>query len=108
MKNKNTVTKKVAPIETIGSYPIRVLRKTEVLTITGLSNTGIFELTKAGFFPTKIPISNRCIGYYEHEIHALINARAAGRSDKQIRELVTLMIAKRKEQADAFLADLVA
>jgi prophage regulatory protein len=85
----------------------KILRKTEVIDITGISNTGIFERTKAGLFPTKIPLGGRSVGYYEHEILAVLNAYAAGRTDEQIRELITLMIAKRKEQADAFLAELV-
>jgi prophage regulatory protein len=86
----------------------KILRKAEVIQITGLSNTSIFERTKDGLFPTNMSLGGRSVGYFEHEILALLTARAAGRTDEQIRELVSLMIAKRKEMADAFLADLVA
>jgi len=86
----------------------RVLRKSEVLKITGQSNTTIFERTKEGLFPTSISLGGRSVGYLEHEIYAVLTARAAGRSDKDIRELVTLMIAMRKVQADAFLDNLIA
>jgi prophage regulatory protein len=86
----------------------QILRKPEVIKMTGLSSTSIFEKTKSGLFPTSISLGSRAIGFIEFEIQALLAAHAAGRTDEQIRELVSLMIAKRKEQADAFLADLVA
>jgi prophage regulatory protein len=107
MINKNTFLHKVEPINTLGSYQTKILRKAEVIQMTGISNTGLWERTKTGIFPTKIPLGRRSIGYYEHEILAVLNAYAAGRTEEQIKELVTLMIAKRKEQADAFLAELV-
>jgi prophage regulatory protein len=90
------------------NYQNRILRKAEVLKITGLSNTVVFCRTKEGLFPPNISLGGRAKGYLSEEIYALLNARAAGSTDEEIRKLVTLMIAKRKELADAFLADLVA
>lgn len=86
----------------------QILRKPEVIKMTGLSSTSLFEKQKSGLFPTSISLGSRAVGFIEFEIQALLAARAAGHTDEQVKELVTLMIAKRKEQADAFLADLVA
>lgn len=86
----------------------KILRKPEVIQTTGLSNTSIFERTRDGRFPPSISLGGRAVGYLEHEVLALLTALAAGRSDEQIRQLITLMVAKRKESADSFLASLVA
>ncbi|MGK0372997.1 MAG: prophage regulatory protein [Glaciecola sp.] len=109
MTTKNKFPDKVELTNTTDSYRnIEILRKSEVIQMTKISNTGIFERTKDGLFPTSLSLGGRSIGYIKSEITALLTARAAGRTDEQIKELITLMIAKRKEQADAFLAALVA
>lgn len=68
---------------------IQILRKPEVIKITGLSNTSIFERTRKGLFPTSVSLGGRAVGYLEHEVKAVLTARAAGHTDEQVRELVT-------------------
>ena len=86
----------------------KILRKPEVIQITGLSNTSLFERTKDRLFPTSISLGGRAIGYLEHEVAAVVTARAAGYNDEQIRNLVKLLILKRQESADALMSSLVA
>jgi prophage regulatory protein len=95
-------------IVTAGTYPPKILRKADVIIMTGLSNTVIFERTKDGRFPPSISLGGRAVGYFEHEIAALLTALAAGRSNEQVRKLMNLMVAKRKQSADSFLASLLA
>lgn len=95
-------------VDTAGSYQERVLRKPEVVKITGLSNTSIFEKEKAGLFPTRISIGTRAIGYIYSEISALVAAQAAGYNEEQIRNLLKLLETKRKTNVDALISSLVA
>ncbi|MDT0596099.1 helix-turn-helix transcriptional regulator [Glaciecola petra] len=96
------------PLSTIGSYPERVLRKPEVLKVTGLSSTVLYEQTRGGLFPTSMALGSRAIGYLSSEITAIVTARAAGYDDERIRELVKLLMQKRKESASALMSSLVA
>lgn len=85
-----------------------VLRKHEVLKRTGLSNTSIFERTKDGTFPKSISLGGRAVGYLEHEVSAVIAARAAGQDDEQIKALVELMVTKRERLANDYITALTA
>lgn len=87
---------------------IKILRKPEVIRITGLSNTSIFERTKSGLFPSSISLGGRAVGYLESEISAIVTARAAGHNDEQIRQLVKVLIAKRTADVDALMSSLAA
>jgi prophage regulatory protein len=87
---------------------IKILRKPEVIQITGLSNTSIFERIREGLFPTSVSLGGRAVGFLDFEVFAVVAARAAGHNDEQIRHLVKLMTAKRKESANDFLASLTA
>ena len=86
----------------------KIMRKPEVIQATGLSNTSLFERTKDGLFPTSISLGGRAVGFLESEVTAVVIARAAGHDDEQVRSLVKLLLAKRKESADALLVSLVA
>jgi prophage regulatory protein len=85
---------------------IRILRKTEVTQITGLSNTTIYERKKAGLFPTSISLGGRAVGYLNHEVAALLAALAANYTDEEIKQLVKLMLEQRKQNASAFMTAL--
>jgi prophage regulatory protein len=99
---------KIEPVNTYGLYQTEMLRKPDVIKITGLSNTSLFERTKEGLFPSSVSLGGRSVGFINTEVYAVVNARAAGHTDDQIRHLVKLMTAKRKESANDFLASLIA
>ncbi|MFT6909361.1 MAG: prophage regulatory protein [Oleiphilaceae bacterium] len=86
----------------------KILRKAEVIQVTGLSNTSIFERTKDGLFPTSISLGGRAVGYLEHEVDAVVTARAAGQCDDQVRHLIKLLLKKRQETVNALLNSLLA
>ncbi|MGQ8365313.1 helix-turn-helix transcriptional regulator [Glaciecola sp. 1036] len=87
---------------------INILRKPEVIKITGLSNTSIFERTKDGLFPSSVSLGGRAIGYIEHEIRAVLTARAAGHSDQQVRELINSLHKQRLESGNRLISLMVA
>jgi predicted DNA-binding transcriptional regulator AlpA len=61
--------------------PLVIIRKSEASRRTGLSGVHMWRLEKVGRFPHRVQLSERAIGYLEHEIADWIHARvkAAGR-----------------------------
>lgn len=57
----------------------RVLRKREVFNRTGLSQSTVYRMEKAGKFPKRIQISIQCVGWVESEVDDWIRQRAEGR-----------------------------
>lgn len=59
--------------------------------------------------PPTIKFGPRAVGHLAHEIDAIIDARIAGQSEEEIKELVTKLIAARKNtpgRADQFVSQL--
>ena len=55
------------------------LRKAEVSRRTGLSDTTIWRLEKAGKFPRRVQITQKIVGWAEDEIDAYQQAKLAER-----------------------------
>ena len=56
---------------------VRILRLSQVLAMTGLSRSTLYELVEEGSFPSPIPLSGRATGWIEAEVHAWIRGRVA-------------------------------
>ena len=63
------------------------------------SDASVYNAIRAGLFTTGVAIGQRAKGWPDYEVDALISARIAGKSDAEIRELVTRLHAKRLELA---------
>lgn len=46
----------------------KVIRRSKILEITGLSNSTIIRLEKAGGFPERIQLGPNSVGWYEDEV----------------------------------------
>lgn len=57
--------------------PIRMLRVSQVLAITGLSKTKIYDLQNKGDFPMRVQLSPRRVAWVEAEVQAWLEARVA-------------------------------
>ena len=88
------------------NQPIRILKQREVTANTGKSKTTIWQETKDGTFPPPIKLGYKATGYIEHEVQAVLHARAMGLSDKQLKELVASLVKQRKESASKLLKSL--
>ena len=55
--------------------PIRMLRLSQVATITGLSKTKIYQLQIQGDFPMRVQLSPRRVAWVESEVQAWLAAR---------------------------------
>lgn len=54
---------------------MRLLRLAEVIVMTGLSRSTIYELIAAGVFPRPIRIGARAVRWYEQEVLDYIGSR---------------------------------
>ena len=79
-----------------------ILRMPAVKAETGhKSHASIYNAVKAGTFTRPVQIGQRSVGWPDHEVTAINQARIAGRSDDEIKALVTRLHAKRTELAMA-------
>lgn len=81
---------------------VSILRMDAVKAATGhRSHASIYNAIKAGLFTTGVSIGQRSRGWPDSEVTAINQARIAGKSDAEIRELVKRLHAKRLELATA-------
>lgn len=73
-----------------------ILRMPAVKAETGhRSHASIYSAIKAGLFTTGVAIGPRSKGWPSEEVKAINSARIAGKSELEIRELVTRLHAER-------------
>jgi prophage regulatory protein len=73
----------------------RILRLPEVLHCYGKSRSTLYSEIDRGLFPEGIDLGGRLRGWPESELDALIRARIAGKTDGEIKELVSALHARR-------------
>jgi prophage regulatory protein len=61
------------------SAPIRILRLAQVIDMTGLGKTKIYELQAQGRFPLSVRITAHSVGWVEQEVQAWLTGRLAER-----------------------------
>ncbi len=67
-----------------------ILRMSAVKAETGhASHTTVYTAIHDGLFTVPVPIGQRAVGWPDTEVKAINAARIAGKTDEQIRELVT-------------------
>jgi len=78
----------------------QILRLPGVIAKSGLARSTLYKMVAAKLWTKPIRLSARAVGWPGHEIDRLIGARVAGRSDREIRDLVIALEAARRD-ADA-------
>lgn len=79
-----------------------ILRMPAVKVETGhRSHASIYNAIKAGTFTKPVQIGLRSVGWPSDEVNAINAARIAGKSESEIRELVSRLHAKRAVLATA-------
>jgi prophage regulatory protein len=78
--------------------PIVILRLPQVLVKTNLGRATIYLQQSQGIFPPSISLGARAVGWLEHEIEAVIQARSVGATDDVIRALIEKLIADRRRR----------
>lgn len=73
-----------------------LLRLPAVMGATGLARPTIYLRIKDGLFPQPVKLSERAVAWPESEVSSLNDARISGKSDAEIRALVSSLQAKRR------------
>jgi len=77
---------------------LRILRKPEVLALTGFKKSTLYTRINEGLMPSPISLGgSRAVGWLNHEIQAVLSSFCAGKSPDEIKQIVTELIAKRSE-----------
>ena len=75
-----------------------ILRLPDVKRVLGhRADASVYNAIRAGLFTTGVAIGQRAKGWPDYEAQAIATARVAGKTDANIRELVTALHAKRTE-----------
>lgn len=78
-----------------------MLRLPDVSKKTGYPRSTLYDLIRDGLFPPPVAIGSRCSAWPSDEITAIVDARIAGKSKDEIRDLVRRLIAARRKTAAA-------
>jgi len=76
---------------------VKFIRINEVKAISGLKRSTLYAYISQGIFPSQIKLGERCAAWIESEILAVNQARIAGKSPQEIKELVRQLIAQRQQ-----------
>lgn len=75
---------------------LQVIRSHEIHAILPLGRTAIDSGIAEGLIPPRIHLGQRAVGFLKHELEVIIIARATGRSDAEIKELVAQLVLSRE------------
>jgi prophage regulatory protein len=73
-----------------------ILRLRAILSSTGLSRSTIYLRISQGVFPKPVSLGGRAVGWPAIDVETINAARIAGKSDREVRELVAKLEAARK------------
>ncbi len=82
----------------------RIVRERERKELTGIPTSSWYDLVNAGLATPAVKLSKYTAGWPYTELAALNAARIAGKSESDIRTLVTRLIAARANAFDKFEA----
>lgn len=74
---------------------IQFYRMADIARIAGCSKASVYLQIKAGTFPKQIQWGERAVRWPANEVHAVWNARRAGKNADEVRELVRQLHAQR-------------
>lgn len=77
---------------------IKLIRKPQVLELTGLSKSTLHIRINNQLFCPPISLGKRAVGFISHEVEAVLQAMIAEKSPEQIKVLVASLIAQREQE----------
>lgn len=80
---------------------IKIIRKSEVLEILTISHATLYRRIKDGLIPSAISLGGNSVGYLLHEIDQVVKAMIAGKSESQIKSLVSSLVKQRETLLEA-------
>lgn len=76
-----------------------ILRLPAVLAQSGLSRSTLYSRISEGLWPPGVSLGPRAVGWPEDEVTAVLSALVAGKTDSEVRDLVS------KIQSDRLIRD---
>lgn len=76
---------------------IKLIRINAVLEISGLGRSTLYNQISKGIFPSQIKVGARCAAWLRSEVLELIQARIAGKTEQEIKELVRQLLIQRQQ-----------
>ena len=61
----------------VHKHPIRILRLAQVLQVTGLGKTTLYDLQSQGAFPMRVKITEHSVGWVEQDVQSWLERRVA-------------------------------
>jgi len=74
----------------------RILRRPEVLNLTGWSKSTLYNRIDSQHFIKPISLGERSVGFVSNEVHAILHAMIEEQTPEQIKQLVSELIKQRK------------
>jgi prophage regulatory protein len=82
---------------------IKIIRKPEVISISGLSKSTLQNRINDQLMPSPISLGGRAVGFLLHEINQVLAAMISGMSPEQIKALVIKQSDQRSSLLEEFL-----
>jgi prophage regulatory protein len=76
----------------------KIIRKPDVIYMTGFSKSTLYNRIKSGIFPPPISLGARAVGFVQAECDSVLAAMIAGKSPSQIKALVEELITQRHKE----------
>lgn len=80
----------------MNNIPQTILRLPAVMSACGLSRSLLYVRITQGLWPKPVNLGGRAVGWPSGEVNAVIAARIAGKSNDEIRQLITALESGRK------------
>lgn len=88
------------PIFTLTQKPdLQIIRKPQALKMLGISKSNFHLKLNAGLLPQAIALGANSVGYFKHEVTAVLLAMATGKSQDEIKLLVKSLVEQRQQLA---------
>jgi predicted DNA-binding transcriptional regulator AlpA len=78
---------------------LQIIRKPQVLKMLGISKSNFHLKLNAGLLPQAIALGANSVGYFKHEVTAVLLAMAMGKNQDEIKLLVKSLVEQRQQLA---------
>lgn len=83
-----------------------IIRKSDVLVLTGLSKSTLYNRINSGLLPSPISLGGvRAVGFVLREVNTVLRAMIAGESQEQIKALVSKLARQRSQKTEGACYD---
>lgn len=86
-------------LSTIQTPDLQIMRKPQALNMLGISKSNFHNKINAGLLPPGITLGANSVGYFKHEITAVLVAMATNKSQDEIKALIISLTDQRQQLA---------